>query len=314
MARRLAVICVAPLSSPTALAHVLLAGGVAKTGWGQALTSTPAGLRDHFLRGDFGVTGGGGCRRIGPADDGSPLCGSYPPADVTTMLRKRVPIDLTLLIGSMILGTLLGVAGGRWCAIRPRSTATQAIRFVTAIQLSTPSFFQALVVLFYFSANVSEFLRLPFVSGSGQYVPLSDDPLRWLQSMWTPCVLAALPLAAFVVRTTDSSLREELHEDFVRTAVAKGLTERRVINRHALPVAVPPIAAMVGVNVEPRCCSTSRSWSTLFVIPGMFRISVTAMTHHDVPVLEALVFEGVILVTLANLLVDAIQARLDPRV
>ncbi len=297
----------------TALAHVLLAGGVAKTGWGQALTSTPAGLRDHFLHADFGVTGGGGCPRIGPADDGLPLCGSYPPSDVTTMLRKRVPIDLTLLIGSMILGTLLGVVAGRWCAIRPRSTATQAIRFVTAIQLSTPSFFQALVVLFYFSANVSGFLQLPFVSGSGQYVPLSEDPLRWLQSMWTPCLLAALPLAAFVVRTTDSSLREELNQDFVRTAVAKGLTERRVVNLHVLPVAVPPIAAMVGVNTSQLLLNVA-IMEYLFVIPGMFRISVTAMTHHDVPVLEALVFEGVILVTLANLLVDAIQAWLDPRV
>jgi peptide/nickel transport system permease protein len=295
-----------------ALAHVLLAGGVAKTGWGQAVTSMPGGLRDRFLHGDFGATGGGHCARIGPADDETPICASYPAADVATMLRERVPIDLSLLIGSLLVGTGLGVIAGRFTAVRPSSKGTQAIRLVTAAQLSTPSFFQALVVLFYLSANVSH-LQLPFISGSGQYMPLRENPLSYLQSMWVPCVLAALPLAAFVVRSTDSSLKEELHEDFVRTALAKGLTERRVINRHALPVAVPPIAAMVGVNVSQLLLNVA-IMEYIFAIPGMFRVSVTAMIHHDVPVLEALVFEGVILVTLANLLVDAIQARLDPRV
>jgi peptide/nickel transport system permease protein len=310
--RRIAVF-VATVLVATVLAHVLLAVGVEKTGWGAALTGTPGALSDRFLHGDFGATGGGGCLRIGPAEDDTPLCASYPAADVATMLRQRVPIDLVLLFGSLLVGTLAGIVGGRWCAVRPRSKRTQAVRVVTAIQLSSPLFFQALVVLFYFSANVSGFLRLPFVSGSGQYAPLGDDPLSYLQSMWAPCVLAALPLGAFVLRVTESTLREELHEDFVRTAFAKGLSERRVVNRHALPVAVPPIVATAGVNVSTLLLNVAIV-EYIFAIPGMFRVSVTATLHHDVPVLEALFFEGVILVTLANLLVDAIQARLDPRV
>jgi peptide/nickel transport system permease protein len=163
------------------------------------------------------------------------------------------------------------------------------------------------------SATVSGFVRLPFVSGSGQYTPLSDNPLQYLQSMWAPCVLAALPLGAFVLRITEATLRDELNEDYVRTAYAKGLSERRVMNWHALPVAVPPIVAMAGVNVSTLLLNVAVV-EYIFAIPGMFRVSVTATIHHDVPVLEALVFEGVILVTLANLLVDAIQARLDPRV
>jgi peptide/nickel transport system permease protein len=312
MARRLAVI-VFTVVAATALAHVVLAGGVEKTGWGNALTSTPAGLRDRFVHGDFGVTGGGACRRIGPAADETPLCASYPAAEVSAMMRKRVPIDLTLLIGSLLIGTLAGVIAGRWCAIRPQSKRTQAIRVVTAFQLSAPSFFQALVVLFYFSANVSGFLRLPFVSGSGQYAPLGDDPLLYVQTMWAPCVLAALPLAAFVTRFTESTLRDELDQDYVRTALSKGVSMRRAVNLHAMPVAVPPITAMAAVNVSTLLLNVA-IMEYIFAIPGMFRISVTATLHHDVPVLEALVIEGVILVTLANLLVDAIQARLDPRV
>src|SRR4051794_6392241 len=118
--RRLAVF-VATVLAAAAVAHVLLAGGVSNTGWGEAITSTPRALSDHFLHGDFGDTGGGGCARIGPAQNDLPLCASYPASEVTTMLRARVPIDVVLLVGSVLVGTLLGVLGGRWCAVRPRS-------------------------------------------------------------------------------------------------------------------------------------------------------------------------------------------------
>src|SRR4051794_28051731 len=184
--RRLAALVVTTVAA-MAVAHVVVAGGIEQTGWGEALTSTPGALSDRLLHGDFGVTGGGGCRRIGPADDQTPLCASYPPSDVAAMLRQRVPIDLVLLFGSLLFGTLVGVIGGRWCALRARSKRAHAVRIVTALQLSSPLFFQALVVLFYFSANVSGFVRLPFVSGSGQYATLGEDPLAYVQSMWVPC-------------------------------------------------------------------------------------------------------------------------------
>ena len=105
-------------------------------------------------------------------------------------------------------------------------------------------------MLFYFSSNISEFIRLPFISGQGDYAPVHQDPIQFLHAMWVPWLLIAFPLAALVLRITEASLREDLQEDFIRTARAKGLSERRVINRHALPVAGPAIAAMTGVNVS----------------------------------------------------------------
>jgi peptide/nickel transport system permease protein len=266
-------------------------------------------LADRFLRGDFGQTSGGGCDQ---QHDYTPLCASYPAADLGDMLRARVPVDLSLAFGGLSFGTLGGLAGGRWCALRPRSLFTRVLHDGTALQLSCPPFFQALFVLFYFSSNVSEFVRLPFLSGAGQYVPFAEDPLLWLRAMWVPILLCALPLAAFVLRLTEARLREDLDEDFTRTARAKGLSERRVVNRHALPVTLPAIGAMTGVNVSTLLLNVA-VMEYAFSLPGMFRVINAALLGGDVPVLEAIVFEGVLLVTLANFAADALHVRLDPR-
>jgi peptide/nickel transport system permease protein len=247
-------------------------------------------------------------------DPCTPLCPSYGAGPVAETFRERVPVDLMLLVGGLALGTLLGVLGGRWCATRPRTRRTRALHVATALQLAMPVFFQALLVLFYFSSNASELIRLPFLSGAGEYVPPGEDPLRFLQAMWLPWVIAALPLAAFVLRITEATLREDLQEDFVRTARAKGLTERRVINRHALPVAGPAIAAMTGVNVSTLLINIAVI-EYAYNLPGLFRLINSAVrAPADVPMLQALVVEGVVLIVLANALADAVQARLDPRV
>jgi peptide/nickel transport system permease protein len=294
----------------TALAHIFFAATLGATGLAAAVAETPSGLVDRFVHGDFGATEGGGCNQ---RDDYHPLCSSYGATTIARMLRARVPIDVSLLLGGVLIGSLAGLAGGRWCATRPYSRRTKGLHAITALQLSSPPFFQALVVLIYFSSNTSEFVRLPFLSGQGDYVPFGRDPLQYVKAMWTPWLLVALPLAALVLRITEATVREHLGEDFVRTARAKGLPERQVVNRHALPVAVPSIAAMVGVNVATLLITVA-ILEYSFAIPGMFRVIYTASMQRDAPVLEAMVIESVLLITLANFLVDVIQARLDPRV
>jgi peptide/nickel transport system permease protein len=309
MGRRLLEL-VFTLVAATAIAHVFFATTLSGQGLTAAIADTPSGLADRFVHGRFGATEGGGCNQH---DDYHPLCSSYAAATIAQMLRTRVPVDLSLLLAGLLAGALAGAVGGRWCATRPYARRTKLLHTLTALQLSSPPFFQALVVLFYFSSNVSEFVRLPFLSGQGDYVPFGDDPLQYLKAMWTPWLLVALPLAALVLRITEATLREGLQEDYVRTARAKGVPERRVVNRHALPVAVPGIAATIGVNVGTLLLTVA-VLEYSFSIPGMFRVIYTAAMQRDVPVLEAIVIEGVVLITLANFLVDAIQARLDPRV
>jgi peptide/nickel transport system permease protein len=132
--------------------------------------------------------------------------------------------------------------------------------------------------------------------------------------MWLPWILVGLPLGAYLLRITEASMRDGLQEDFLRTARAKGVTERRVINRHALPVALPAVAAMIGVNMSTTLINVAVV-EYVYGLPGMFRVLTNAVHDPaDLAVLEALVLEGVVLVVVANALVDLVQYRLDPRV
>jgi len=315
LARRLGVLVVTVVAA-VAIADVFLNTTVEGHRLTSAIGGTPAYLFDGFVRGDFGATFGGGCLPRGGVklpDDRVKPCASYPAGEIADLLRKRVPIDIQLLLGSLLVGTLTGVVGGRICATRPRSAAARLLHVATAFQLSCPPYLLAFFVLTYFAHWSGMVLRLPFVSGQTDYVPLSQNPVRWLEAMWVPWLLCALPLAAFVLRLTDHTMREVLQEDYVRTARAKGLSTKRVTNRHALPVVTPGIAAMTGVNVSTLLINVAVI-EYGFGIPGFFRTIHAASLRGDVPVLMALVIEGVLLITIANFLADAVQQMLDPRV
>ena len=313
LARRLAALILTLLLA-VSVGHVLFSAhtGVRDVSWGTAIADVPGHLL-NIVQGELGVTNGEGCnpgrrRKADPV----PLCIGWGPQTVAAMMRDRVPVDLQLIIGGVLLGTFLGVLAGRWCAVHPGSWSTRALHVTIAFLLSCPPYFLAFVVLVYFSWSSGEY-RLPFVSGQGDYRPFSDDPLAFLQAMWVPWVCCALPLAAFVSRMAEASMRDAIGEDFIRTARAKGLSERIVLNRHALPVAAPPIVALTGVNVSTMLI-TAAAIEYGFGIPGMFVTIRGAIVARDIPVLEALVLEGVILVVIANFLADAFQDRLDPRV
>jgi peptide/nickel transport system permease protein len=288
------------------LGHVFLSASVDEVPLGEVLRGTPAWIGD-VLGGDLGETPGGHCTQIGPFGNYEALCASYEASTVSDMLRTRVPIDLSLLLGGLLVGIALGVAVGRHCARYPGSPLTRALHVLTAFQLSTPVFFLALLVIYSFSSNVTEFVRLPFLSGSGDYVPFGEDPVGYVKAMWIPWLLAGLPLAAFLARLTESTLREQLQEDYVRTARSKGLRER-----HALPVTVPSLAAMASVNISTLLLNVAVI-EYVYGIPGMFRVVYTVAKKQDVPVMEAMILEGVILIVIANFIADVVQYRLDPR-
>jgi peptide/nickel transport system permease protein len=307
--RRLGALAATVLAA-VAVGHVFLvaASGERVTA---AVAGTPRFLVDVVVHRDLGATPGRACDQILEYDQ---MCVNYPPSTIAAMLGQRLPADIALLLGGLAVGVLGGVAGGRWCATRPRTRSTRALHAATALQLSFPVFAQALIAVIFFSSNVSGFVRLPFLSGQGDYVPLSDDPLRFVQALWVPWLLAGLPLAAFVLRVTEALLREGLREGFIRTARAKGLAERRVVNRHALPLAAPAVTATVGVNASLMLVNIAVI-EYIYGIPGMFRALGSAFRLPvDVPVLQALVLEAIVLVVVLNFLADAVLRRLDPRV
>jgi peptide/nickel transport system permease protein len=313
-ARRLGVLVMTVVAA-VAIAHVFLHTTVEGYRLTTAIRGTPAYLFDGFVRGDFGATFGGGCRpRTGSvvAETVKP-CASYPAGEIADLLRNRVPIDLQLLLGGALLGTLAGVWSGRRCAMRPGSISARVLHVATAFLLACPPYFLAYMILIWFADGSGTTLQLPFVSGVTDYTGLSENPLRFVKAMWVPWVLCALPLAAYVARLTENTLSEALQEDFVRTARAKGLSTGRIANRHALPVITPAIAAITGVNISTLLINVAVI-EYGFGIPGLFSAIHAASRTGDVPVMMGLVIEGVLLITIANFLADAVQQMLDPKV
>jgi peptide/nickel transport system permease protein len=156
------------------------------------------------------------------------------------------------------------------------------------------------------------------VSWYGGYVPFGEDPLRWLQSLWVPWLVLAAPLAAMCHRMTRAAVAEALDEDFIRTARAKGVPEKRVMRRHALRAALPPVVGLVSVNVALMVTNVVLI-EPAFRLPGFFReadIGQFRGEQSHVPsldVVQALVLEAAVLIAVTMFLADIVRARIDPR-
>src|SRR5215204_1169824 len=186
---------------------------------------------------------------------------------VAGMLREGLPADLWLLGGGLAFGILAGVTAGAVVGARPRAAHSRLIETVAMIFLCAPVYVVGLAVLLTFGAGIA-------VSGIGvvplKYVPFEESPLRWLGSMITPWIVLGLPLAALCERMMNSSMREVMHEEFMRTALAKGLSRPAMLRRHAVPAAVAPVFTLAGVTV-PVMVTNMVLVELTFSIPGVFQ-------------------------------------------
>jgi peptide/nickel transport system permease protein len=213
----------------------------------------------------------------------------------------------------MAIGLLLGLVGGSICARRPRSLRARALMVASAVALSTPPYLFGFAVLLFFAPHTGYLLQIPLVSEIADYRLDSAPPHVWIKELWVPCVAVGLPIAAQVLRMTEAGLRESLHEEFVRTARAKGLGERRVVSRHALPTSIVPVLTLAGANTVVLLTNVALMESA-FNLPGAFRDLHSAVSNNDLVFLQALVRESAIFIVVAGFLVDVAQALLDPRV
>jgi peptide/nickel transport system permease protein len=238
---------------------------------------------------------------------------SYGGDSIAAQMVAGLPADLGLVLGGVCAGVGLGMLGGLLTALRPGSASARALELSTAFVLSTPPYWFGFVVLIFFSPGTGYVLQVPFVSGLMDYVDFSEDPLGWVKAMWMPAVLVGLPLAAAVLRMTAATLREVAGEDFLRTARAKGMRERTVVRRHALPLAVAPVAALTGANIAMLVTNVALVESA-FNIPGIYRQIRSVYSNADLPMIQAMVIETTVVIVVANTLADLIQAAVDPRV
>jgi peptide/nickel transport system permease protein len=228
---------------------------------------------------------------------------------VAGMLREGLPADLWLLAGGMAFGLVLGMTAGAFVGSRPRHRLSRAIEAVSMVFLCAPVYVVGLSALLLFGTGIA-------VTGIGfiplKYVPFEEDPVRWLGSMIVPWVVVGLPLAAVCERMMNSSMREVLHEEFIRTALSKGISNRRMLRKHAVPAAAAPVLTLAGVSV-PVMVTNMVLVELTFSIPGVFQTFRSSMDNEDYPVIMGIVIAAALLVALGSLLVDLALAWLDPK-
>jgi peptide/nickel transport system permease protein len=234
----------------------------------------------------------------------------YSQASVRDQIFQRLPATFSLAIGAFFLWMLIGIPIGIISAIKPRTFLDRATMSGSLVAISAPVYWLGLVVLFLFAKDIGLLHLFP---GSGSYVPFTQNPTQWFMSLIMPwCVLAA-SFAAFYARMIRAQVRETMGEDFVRTARAKGLSEKRVIFRHALRAALTPVVTMAGLDLSGLLGGAILT-ETVFNIPGVGRYAWTSIQNADFPPIQGTVLFSAFFIITANIIVDVIYAFLDPRV
>ena len=230
---------------------------------------------------------------------------------VSTVLREAFPITLSLALGAAVIWLVLGILSGVVSAVRRGSVLDRTLTFLALFFYSMPTFVLGLLLLFLVYYQLAK-RGIRIFPGSG-YVPLTSNPLKWLESLALPWLTLALVSAATYTRLTRGSLLEVLSEDYIRTARSKGLGERRVIFRHGLRAALTPVASQFGIDLGTLVGGAIVT-ETVFGLPGLGFTAIRSITNQDLPVIIGIVLVASAAVIVANILVDVVYAVLDPRV
>jgi len=218
--------------------------------------------------------------------------------EVLDQIRENLPATISLTIGGVLVWLTFGLSVGIISAVRHRSILDRVTIGLSLIAISSPDF---------------GVFGIGFLGGQGAYVPFSDDPVKWLQSLVLPWCVLATAFAAVYARLLRGSLLDVMGEDYIRTARAKGLAERSVILRHGVRSAITPVVTILGLDIGILLGGAILTES-VFNIPGIGRLAYDAIVRGDLPIVQGTVLFGAFFIIIMNLIVDILYAFLDPRV
>jgi peptide/nickel transport system permease protein len=225
---------------------------------------------------------------------------------VADLILRRGPISAEIGFLALVVSWLVGLPIGILSAIRPNSILDNFARSLAILFIAIPGFWLGMLIvlalLFWFG------YKTPIV-----IVQLWDSPWQNLQIVIGPAIVLGLAQGAYIARMARSCLLEVIHEDYVRTARAKGVLERRVVLSHALPNALLPVITISGVLLG-FVLGGSVAVEQAFGVPGLGRALVIALIERDIIVVQNLVLLYAVIFVLVNLLVDLSYALLDPRI
>ena len=241
----------------------------------------------HVLRGDLG----------GSVRDGR---------SVTLTLIQKIPVTAELAVTSLLVSWAIAVPAGALAAWKRRTILDYGATTVALAGISIPNFWLGIMLIYLLAVNA----RLLPPSG---YVEPWVDLSRNLKLMVMPSIVLGTALAALVMRLLRSSMIEVLGSDYIRTAKAKGLSDRVLVIRHAMKNAMIPVATIMGLQLGGLLGGAVIT-ETIFAVPGLGRLAVESILTRDYPMVQGVVLFAALAVVTANLLVDLAYAFLDPRI
>ncbi len=233
---------------------------------------------------------------------------------VKSQMYSRLSVTLSLTVGAAVLWLLMGIPIGIVSALRRRSWADRAGMLFALFGVSVPIFWLGLLMLYFF------WFKLGIACSSG-YAPIFNSPgnfgpyglASWACHLAMPWAALAVGYAAFYARMVRGNLLETMNEDYIRTARAKGLPERRVVFKHGLRGALTPVVTMFGMDVAFLLGGAVITEVT-FNLPGIGLLAYQGILNENLPIIQGTVLLAAFFIVFANLLVDIVYAYLDPRV
>ena len=221
-------------------------------------------------------------------------------------LKNRIPTTVQLAVMALLLATVMAVPLGVISALKQDTVTDYLTRILSITGIATPNFWVAIMTIFFL---VLFFNWAPPL----KYVDPWVDPWTNFQQLIFPALALGTSNMAFITRITRSAMLEVLHEDYIRTARSKGLSEKIVIFRHALRNALLPVVTLSGYEFG-RLISGTVIIEVIFLVPGMGRLLITSIFHRDFPMIQATIVLIAVVVLVLNLILDLMYAWLNPRI
>ncbi|WP_295699353.1 ABC transporter permease [Lapillicoccus sp.] len=231
---------------------------------------------------------------------------------VIPQIVHAVPVTLSLVLGAAVLWMVVGVAMGTLAAAWRGRAADPLIVLVGVVGVSIPVYWLGEVVNLVTQSRLHDSV-FSWVPPLG-YVPLTQNPAQWALRLLFPWLTLAVLYAGIYARVLRSEMMGALDEDYVRTARAKGVSERRILIKHALRCSLIPIVSLFGLDFGALVGGSALLTEVVFGLPGVGRLTYTALQNLDLPVILGTVLYAAFFVVLSNALVDLVYAALDPRV
>ncbi len=232
---------------------------------------------------------------------------------VVPEILHAAPVTLSLVFGAAVIWIVFSVAMGLAAAVTRGSFVDPLLMFLGLIGVSMPVFWVGEMANLLTQDRLHNTFLFAWVPPPG-YVPFTTSPLSWAEHLIIPWITLSLFYIGLYARVVRSSLLEVQHEDFIRTARAKGLSERRVMIRHALRTSMITFTSLFGLDFGSLVGGGALLTEVVFGLPGVGYLTYQAISTLDLPTIMATVMYGAFFICLANVVVDIIYARLDPRV